>query len=546
MRLRPRLASRHHNDEGAALLMALIFLMVVGLLISVALTKSGSTAQAGTNLREQTQLQYTSDAGIDRALQLLRSDLSRSGGPHYCVTTGSSATDFGDSGGLSVGNGGHTTHYSCQTVAGSADGIGSSKKTVNYAVVTTGGGHAFTTSNAVGGSNPLPIDGSIYLSGDETNADVSKQVTVTKGQVVEYQDPANRSLGECQDSLDALTNLTVLTQGNVKACTLQPVKDVIPQPVLPSVPGNAPQPVLYPFVPPDDGKGGGKKPSPTCKVFLPGSYSSAPDLLSGADTANYFLGGLYYFKNVGQWSIGNNTTVFGGTPAATDTPQLSGSGCEALADTSKLQQLFSDTSLTPPTNLWTSGAEFVFGGNSTLSVSGALAMFTPSDATAAGVSLLAVRSSAWSPSGVSSDTALGYTPWGAGTTPVLANGSATIGTTIYGRILAPDAPIQLFASQPSQALARAGLVGKTVDLSASAGVVGGSFAFTVADDSEQSTPPAPRRTIRIIAKTPSNGGTPFSEVAVATIDNFGSQPVHVFSWRACTTSTESKCQQPSP
>src|SRR3954452_14343189 len=81
---------KRHDDEGAALIIALIFIMVVGIMITVGLSKTSSTAQSGYLLRNQAQAQYAADGGIDRALQVLRSDLS-SNPPTSC--TGLSGPD---------------------------------------------------------------------------------------------------------------------------------------------------------------------------------------------------------------------------------------------------------------------------------------------------------------------------------------------------------------------------------------------------------------------------------------------------------------------
>src|SRR3954469_14505696 len=83
LRHRPKSAG---SEEGAALAVALIFILVVGIMVTAALNKSGSVLKTDLLVRQQSQLQYAADAGIDRAMQVLRDDVS-SNPAHYCPTT---------------------------------------------------------------------------------------------------------------------------------------------------------------------------------------------------------------------------------------------------------------------------------------------------------------------------------------------------------------------------------------------------------------------------------------------------------------------------
>jgi len=109
-------------------------------------------------------------------------------------------------------------------------------------------------------------------------------------------------------------------------------------------------------------------------------------------------------------------------------------------------------------------------------------------------------------------------------------GSHNEGTTlvINGKILAPDGSISLFASNPSYASARAGVVASTIDLAASSAVTADQFAFKVDDDTTSSDVPPQRRTVKVVATVDGSGLT---ETVIATIDNFGTRPIRVFSWR---------------
>src|SRR3954471_1719668 len=161
-----RRLKRRASDDGSALAIALVFLMMVGIIITAALNKSGMTAKTGLIVRDQTQVQYAADAGVDRALQVLRSDLD--GTPRLCTDAASETTDTAmtnpstpgvvDSGGFSVD--GHVVQYSCRTLIGSTATSGDPKNS-NFAIVATGGSatsglnHAFTVSN--GNGKPLLV-----------------------------------------------------------------------------------------------------------------------------------------------------------------------------------------------------------------------------------------------------------------------------------------------------------------------------------------------------------------------------------------------------
>src|SRR4051812_45700638 len=61
--------ARYRQDEGAALMVALIFILVVGILVTAALSKTGAVLQSDYLVRQQAQMHFAVDAGIERALQ---------------------------------------------------------------------------------------------------------------------------------------------------------------------------------------------------------------------------------------------------------------------------------------------------------------------------------------------------------------------------------------------------------------------------------------------------------------------------------------------
>src|SRR5436190_12191206 len=228
------------DDEGAALAVALIFIMAVGIMLTVGLSKTSSTAQTGYLLRHQAQAQYAADGGVDRALQVLRSDLPHNP-PKFCtgltgpdtnpVDLTGSDTALPDHGGLNLN--GRVVHYSCQTLAGSVSTPGSPNNT-NYAIVTTDTAPgSLTTSNGVG--NPIPVDGAIYLGNVPDDQTVKKEIDVSHGGLVVYD---NGDFDTCTQHLAAEAGDIVTAPTASRTCTAQAPIDAIPHVVLPAAPAS--------------------------------------------------------------------------------------------------------------------------------------------------------------------------------------------------------------------------------------------------------------------------------------------------------------------
>lgn len=540
---------RSSGDEGAALMVALIFMLVVGLVVAATLTKSGSVMKTNLLVRDTAQVQYGADAAVDRALQVLRSDLATAT-PSLCPNTSASTIkDFGsgDSSGFTVTGNSHTMHYTCQTVNGSIATPGGQANS-NYAVaVTSTAGDGLTTSSAVG--NAIPVDGAIYLGGTETSGDLKKEVDVSNGSIVQY-DSNSTTLATCTTALKALSNLVTATSGFSKVCGSQTPVEAIPQVALPSAPTGTTDPayVDYPSAA-----------NPTCRIFLPGKYTTidATTLLGGtggsdskmaSSPANYFLSGLYYFT--GGVTVDKNDVVYGGLPntsrsdiTAAATPWSTG-GCKdfdgvdlSVSSVKKtaLAALFLANGInlsTWPNSIWNHGVEWIMGNGAGVTVkTGTMSLSSPDPSKSdvngkKSLSLVAARADKWITSGTK-DSA-NYAAWTTGGGSVLSNNNANADMVINGKILAPDASIALFATNPSYASARAGVVANTLDLQASSAVSADQFAFKVDDDTTGSDVPPQRRTVKIVATV---DGSSLTETVVATIDNFGTRPIRVFSWR---------------
>ena len=549
-------------------MVALIFILVVGILVTAALSKSGAVLKSDYLVRQQSQLQYAADAGVERALQVLRDDVSSnpakfcpsaaSAGPSDVDMTGSGDANSKDPGGyafnvnLGDGNSPHAAlkvRYACHALAGGVPDDTKFNK-LGFAVVTTGGSTTGGVDNTLTSSNgsgvDLSINGTVYVAGRVSPGQIKKNLTISTGDFIEF-DQGN--LKNCQQNLhDVAPNATsgpiiVPTSTTYSAtCGAETPLETFETTNLGPAPDAAPHFISYPLAPATE----------TCRVFLPGTYTSAPNLLNpkggGTPEANYFVSGQYNFDSIGNWTIDNKAILVGGTPGSGDQSQfpsgVSGvdkTGCKdfAGADATAIKTMLGLT--TSPVGEWSQGTQFILGGTSTIDMkNGQLSLYTPPSGQIP-ASMIAVRTAGWTPTG-RTDAQQGYTAWAGNQPAINFQGSGNnVGFISNGQILAPDAPVSLSGTNGTTAAARSGIVGKTVDVNATAAVSGGSFYFQpFGGGSGLGTPPE-RRTVKVVACADSNAAvncltaptsSTFTETAIATIDNFGTRPIRIFSWRA--------------
>lgn len=500
------------GDEGVSLVMALVFVVLVGLFTTVALDKSASTSLVGQQVRDRTALQYGLDAGVDRALQQLRDEMADSA-PDTCT----SPADADGSGTLALN--GHSAAWSCRTLAGRAAVSGDPANT-NYALVLTSPADGALTSQS-GVSQDLQVAGSVYLRGKVVNGDVGKPIELTEGDLVS---PISNN---CESDLAAVTRISLVspTGGQMRACTEQSLAQVLPTVTLPSPAPNVDISTDTALAVVRDGvqvTAGTNK----CTVFFPGLYTRPPSL--GNDSNNYFVSGLYYFNFSGtsssdtKWDIDDaNVRVVGGTRgSATDRPTPT-TQCSAMG-------MSDATALALPivapllaginAHVFTYGTTWVFGGASRLEVKkgGITLMSPPAGASSVPINLV----------GGSSYTSAEYASQPLDT-PLLVGGGNQSSMEINAKVFAPDSRVEVFSTNNTVAAARGGVVARSVQLKASAA---GSDALVVSAAPSSGNPPAPFRTV-VVEATDGSGATSADMRAVATISNFAPFTVNVKSWR---------------
>lgn len=534
------------NDDGVSLVMALVFIVIVALFASVALDKTSSTTVAGQQLRDRGDLQYALDAAVERALQVLKDDITSSTTTNpasLCTsppaTAGTEQDITQESPGLDIN--GQLVRYTCETLAGSTTASGSTVNT-NFALILTGQttnalttqagqakGQSATCTNA---GAAIKLGGSVYLSGVVNDSGVTKRILVCGGDLVSHY-------AGCTDTAaKAVTNL-IGDPNFLKTCTDQDVDEAVVDIALPEAPTGdnaATIPLLNSPLFQDVQIGNGNN-APVCRVFYPGRYADQPDLLTAQRDGNYFISGLYSFDfaaNDSVWSIGGNTTVTAGAPQGQDVDADGGSTACDTVDTlasdagyiTGLPTLLPsiDTTQVSGAHFPTGGATFVFEGTSRVEVAGYLTIRSTTATPAIG--MVAARGTT-DPGQIAGQTDVdrGYGPW-SGNNPVISNQSANSGIVVNGKLMAPSAPVELFASNPTTGVVRGGVVAKTLDIAAS--VQGGGLAISTPASSVTPAPP-PFRTVRIVAKD-ANGNSA-TNVAVAKISNYDPFTVTVLSWR---------------
>jgi hypothetical protein len=494
---------RQADDQGVSLVLALLFITLVGLFATVALTKAQNTTLSGVHLRERGQLQYTLDAAVERALQVTRTDMADTD-PSQCAQP-ASPTATG-----SVSLNGVTSDWTCTLLAGRAK-KSSDDTTTDYAVVVTSPSAGALTTQS-GASSDVMIGGSAYVNGAVSNSDLNKQIGLTTG---DYVSPF-RAGWDCDAALTALTDVSVAT-GFLKTCTEQSLADALPTVALPTAPVFDVSALFPNGV--DVVTKAPKKTDTTCRVFYPGKYTTAPGLLNGA---NYFVSGVYYFSGIGTWTFdGNNLSVTGGQRAVAADSATLNDDCKNMDDATALGQSAVATvlaSIQPAT--FTNGVTWVLGGSSRISMpKGRVTLFTPPvGGSSQPVNLVALGSAA-----------SGYAAIGAGPgTPIALNGmSNSTEARFNAKVYAPSASIDIFSTNKTEAVARGGVVAYELALQAS---VSGGDGLAISAAGGVANPPPPFRTIKIVS-VDSSGGSSGTNTAVATISNFAPYSVKTKSWR---------------
>lgn len=423
---------KKHRDDGASMVMVLLVVVLIALVSTAFLTKSGTELRASSALQTKVRLQYGADAGLEKGIAALSGELAATTRTH-CLTPFDGPQPLST---FTWGTSKYPVTVTCEDLQGYA-ADDTSGQLFGAAIVTTGGDGSLQSQSA--GSTSLDVAGSIYSSGIETStgasADLKKDINVTKGDYVQFG---------CTGSPNVTAIKVPLSPSPyAQRCTGLGPSFVAAAVTLPTIPSG--------FVPPVDIGSG----PATCRVFFPGKYTSAP-VFPGTIDLYYFASGNYYFDGNFNIDVGKHIVV-AGAPTFGDVDNVSGTKTYKACSNDAAAKLVAGTAAGMITG---TGAAFFMGGKTSLTVAqGVLSMY--SRPLTAGIdiplNIYAVRGG---------DT--GWDPWTGGSTNIISGTDANSNMLFNGQINAYDAPVDLFASNPTVTGARAGIIAKTLKLQASA------------------------------------------------------------------------------
>jgi len=532
MRARHRWARAERQprgEDGAILIIALIFMVVFGLTAGALLTEAQANVKNTVGIRNHETKIYGADAGLQYGLSRLRSDLT------LCPNTNAGVMTLPP---FTVN--GRSITVTCKTIDGStvgADGFGVITTWPTPASASSPFSLDLTNNNAL----RKLIGGSAFISGD---VNWGPNLTLRAGDFLQETRPSTTCATGGRPAPTIGTGPTPSGQlyfensdGSVGVGRYEFLcMDPSASPAWPDPPHSPPSsPPPAPTLAP--------KQIGSCTDFLPGTYTVPPTLV-GTSTNYYFESGVYYFDfaSPAQWTI-KQGTAYGGIPSTSETRKfpVPGDGC-ASADTRE-----------SPNG---TGVEFIFGGGSAvyLNTSGDMELFArcPTMTACQHATATAEGTPGLSLVGVPSDwPTTGPGRWDPYTgSCVLAapciylyplidmkNGNnPDVG--LHGLVYAPAGDVSLAATNDVVANILGGVVAQTLTLQSSASATGLAV-------STSGGPGA--RTIVLTAAAPGlvNGAPPrerqVQAQAVITVQNDANRTVAVQSWRSLACAGSSGC-----
>ncbi|MEJ7583295.1 MAG: hypothetical protein WKF43_04240 [Acidimicrobiales bacterium] len=267
------------QDQGATLLLVLVFLTVFGVLIGAVLGAVDANLKTTSVVRNRAALTYAADAAIEEAVKRVAID------PTLCPDDGTNSRLPDQT--LNA----RLVRTSCDVRPDGGAALGAS----GWAAILTGdldkqnGGEARF-------AGPISVAGTISASGGP--------IVNEGGSVVQHDPKCEGELSAPAPGVLRVEPTPPYTWQCTTAPAPDPPHDLPPKPDLPK----------------------GPLASDGCAVFFPGTYTDPPAL----SAENYFVSGVYYFESIGPWLIGDATIVAGSNPS--DTTDLGNLPCRVGAD----------------------------------------------------------------------------------------------------------------------------------------------------------------------------------------------------------------------
>jgi hypothetical protein len=472
-------SSSLRNEEGATLVIVLMFISVFGLILAGLLTEAGASVKYTNTVIGHEEKVYAADAGVAFGIQQLQhnNQLCPNTAPEQPLQV------------ITVN--GLDTQVTCEVTSGSTQGVR------GLSIITRS---PAANSLTVQSGGPKTVTGPVFVTGDVDGWNT--------GLVVKAGNFAQQRGNGCTTAAPPTTDLK-LDPGHSYSCGTAVPPD--PGYAVPARPTGTPP--LRPATT-----------SGTCKIFYPGLYTSAPVLSGGT---NYFASGVYYFNFAGVFNV--TETVYGGDPTTPTSDEVEYGPIPGCASDSTAVTAAGGSA----PELSGSGVEFIFGGGASMNAGNGsrVELFTRTlDRTIAttDATFVAVPSSpptnAW--------TAAGWVANPPNTRVLDFSNGSNPDLVIHGVIYAPDKNIRLWSTNSVDASVMGGILAWKLELqSAACGPAATPCGLAV---SARNGNPHPRHVIiRATAPYPAPAGGEKQVVSTAVIqvanNAFGS--VTVGSWR---------------
>jgi hypothetical protein len=482
--------SRHfQNQDGATLVLVLMFISVFGLIIAALLTEAGASVKYTTTVTNHEEKVYAADAGVQLGIQQLQQH------NQICPVTGSNQTI------QTTTVNGMPISVTCETTSGSTTGG------LGYAIFTRSP-DADSLNLLQGGAKK--VNGPVHITGGISN--LHKKLFVTNGYFSQAESLQPYSCNGVSDP-DVEDSGVDVDPGYPMLCkTVTPTAPSYPAPT--AVP---PTPVSTPLESLDG----------DCKIFYPGTYENAPAIDPSGDVVNYFATGVYYFKAPFTFAGAGSgdTFFFGGQPAAYELPVKFPDDHPTCASDGEATAAASAAS--PPVTFSPSGSgvQFIFGDGATLTIAdkSRAELF---ERTANG------EQETSSPSVVAVPTTWDPVEWQANTphsTVLEFTAGADKALIVHGVTYAPDHNVVFRVTEDVDAAVFGGVVAWKLDLRSSNAGDGDGLIISASNGT-----PAPRHiVVRATAPFPASAsaGREVVSTAVVQITNDTPKKVTIESWR---------------
>ncbi|MCU1459279.1 MAG: hypothetical protein JWL73_3371, partial [Actinomycetia bacterium] len=257
-----------HGEGGVTLVLALVFVLVIGVFIVALVALTGTTFRAARTTRAQADLQYSADGGADYALEKVRTTTA-------CPPTLPAVPALN----------GVTPTLSVTCTGGTA---ASTSVIGSYAAIALGAGGISVGGSTQNGDNlAIRILGNVYSAG-------SIGAISGTGNSVTVQGNAELSSATCAFLSTTNPAVTGTCTGSKAVPT---VAATSPNVIVPAAAAPAAQT------------------SGTCTILYPGVYTTAPTFVTGQ--GYYLASGTYYFNGTGDINIAGGWIQGGATGGAT-------------------------------------------------------------------------------------------------------------------------------------------------------------------------------------------------------------------------------------